>query len=222
MKILGYKLTPLMAVIHLAAISVLIWVVYDAFFNPLVFNPIQTITLMTGRAALIFLLLSFACTPAIILFGWKKAAKYSRALGLYAFLFAAVHLAIFLGLDYGFNFQLLLIEFSEKRYIIIGTAAFIILLALAITSFRYWMKRLGKNWKRLHRFVYLAVPLVVLHFAWVRKGDIFSLQGNVLLPFATGVLVAFLLILRIPAVRKRVVRWRTNLSRSLSRPQPSR
>ncbi len=63
------------------------------------------------------------------------------------------------------------------------------------------MRKLGKNWKRLHKAVYLAAPLVIIHFAWARKGDIFSLQGDVLQPFIYGLIVLVLLVVRIPAVK---------------------
>ena len=75
------------------------------------------------------------------------------------------------------------------------------------------MKRLGKNWKRLHRLVYLAGLVAVLHFAWARKGDLFSLQGDVIMPLVLGAFVLLLLTLRIAYVRKAVTEFRTRVSR---------
>jgi sulfoxide reductase heme-binding subunit YedZ len=96
----------------------------------------------------------------------------------------------------------------EKPFILIGLLAGLILLALAATSFKYWMKRLGKNWKRLHKTIYLASGLVVLHYAWAVKGSLANLSGDILRPLSMGLLVAILLVLRIPAVRRRLARAR--------------
>ena len=92
----------------------------------------------------------------------------------------------------------------EKPFIIIGLTTFVLLSALTLTSFKSWMVRLGKNWKRLHRVVYLTNLLVVLHFAWASKGDLFKLQGDIIRPLLAGVAVMLLLVLRIPSVRKRL------------------
>jgi methionine sulfoxide reductase heme-binding subunit len=127
-----------------------------------------------------------------------------RPLGLYAFLYAAIHLFIFVGVDYGFNFDFLLADIAQKRFIFVGLAAFILLIPLAFTSYRYWQKRLGKNWKRLHRLVYVAALLVVIHVAWAVKGDLFTLQGDIWKPLLAGIVLALLLISRIPGVRRRI------------------
>ncbi len=113
----------------------------------------------------------------------------------------ALHFLIFNWVDFGFDWSLLRREYLERRYVFVGLAAGVLLLALAATSFRWWMKRLGKKWKALHRLVYLAAPLVILHYAWAQKGDIFRLQGDILGPLGFGIGVAVLLILRIPPVR---------------------
>ena len=84
------------------------------------------------------------------------------------------------------------------------------------------MKRLGKRWKSLHKLVYLAAPLVVLHFAWARKGDIFRLQGDILQPLAFGVVVGLLLLARLPALRKRAVKLRGQLQKRLALASASR
>jgi sulfoxide reductase heme-binding subunit YedZ len=86
----------------------------------------------------------------------------------------------------------------------VGAAASLILLALAVTSFRYWKKRLGKGWKWLHRLVYIAVILAVVHYLLAQKGSLASLSGNILAPLAVGALVLVLLAARLPAVRGRL------------------
>ena len=168
--------------------------------NQLTANPIREITLRTGRVALVLLLLSLACTPVTILFRFTPALKLRRPLGLYAFLYAGLHLLTFVGLDYGFDFSLIVPEVLQKRFVQVGMLAFLLLLPLAITSTRGWMRRLGKNWKRLHRLVYLAAVAVVIHFVWVAKGDIRR-------PLRYSAVLVLLLLIRVPPIR-RILRGR--------------
>jgi len=98
--------------------------------------------------------------------------------------------------------DLLRADLDTKPFIWVGASALLILAALAATSFVVWKRRLGKNWKRLHRLVYVAVLLVVVHFAWARKANLATLSGDIALPLAAGVVAAILLVLRLPAVRR--------------------
>lgn len=195
------KFTPLRIAVHLIGIFPLAKMLFDFFTNNLTVNPIQDLEQRTGFAAVTILILSLSATPLRTVFNWRQPSKHRRALGLYAFMYAFLHVSIYIALDYGFNLNLLLADIFEKRYTLVGSIAFTLLLALAITSFNWWMRKLGKNWKRLHKSVYLAAPLVIIHFAWARKGDIFTLQGNVLQPFIYGIIVLLLLGLRIPPVK---------------------
>ena len=174
---------------------------FDYFVGNLSVNPIQDIEQRTGRAAVTLFVLSLMCTPFNTLFGWKELLKRRRALGLYTFMYATIHVLIFLDLDYGLSWSLIFQSIVEKPYIIFGTITFLLLIPLAITSFDIWKKRLKKNWKRLHQTVYMIAPLAVLHFAMSKKGDIFTLQGDVVRPLMYGLVVLILLILRIPRIR---------------------
>jgi sulfoxide reductase heme-binding subunit YedZ len=111
-------------------------------------------------AVLTLLLLSRACSPVAAISGWKRLTQRRKALGNYGFMYAAMHVSTFIAVDYGFDLNAILRDVGTKQYIIIGATAFLLLLPLAITSFKYWMKRLGKNWKRLHRLV-IITPLVI-------------------------------------------------------------
>jgi len=217
-----FKLSPLQILVHLLAWGLAAWLAWDAWTGNLTVNPIQAATQRTGKYALVLLVLSLACTPLNTLFGFRQALTVRRALGLYAFLFAATHFMIFIWIDYGLNLEFLLADISDKLYIFIGLTALIMLTLLAATSFKWWMKRLGKRWKSLHKLVYLAAPLVVLHFAWARKGDVFRLQGDILQPLAFGVVVALLLLARLPALRKRAVKLRGQLQKRLALVSASR
>jgi len=173
----------------------------------LTFNPIQFIEQYLGRAAINMLVLSLAVTPVVTLTGWRKLSKHTRTLGLYTFFYFSLHFLTFAVVDYGLNFREIFKLMIEKPFIIIGSTAGLILLALATTSFKYWMKRLGKRWKKLHRLVYLVGALAVLHNAMALKGSLTNLSGNIVRPLVLGALITLLLILRIPPVK----RWASSL-----------
>ena len=194
--------------VHVGALIPLAVLIWDYFNDQLTVDPIRAIILRTGKTALILLILSLACTPINTLLGFKQVLKVRRALGLYAFLYAAIHFLVFVGLDYGFDPDLLKQALVDRRYALVGFAAFLILLPLAITSTKGWMKRLGQLWKKLHQWVYLAALLVIVHFVWLVKADIRE-------PLAYGAIVVLLLIFRISRVRQVVSRIR---NRSRNRP----
>ena len=173
-------------------LAVLIW---DGVHDRLTVNPIQEISFRTGKIALTLLVLSLACTPANTLFGLRQVLPLRRPLGLYAFMYACLHLFNFVVVDYGLDADLIKQAIVEKRYVLVGFAAFLLLTPLALTSTKGWMRRLGKRWKVLHRLVYLAAPLVIVHFVWLVKADIRE-------PLLYGALVALLLLLRLPPIRR--------------------
>lgn len=196
------QLTSLQVLVHIGAWISLIWLVVLYLNDGLGVNPIQTATQRMGKTALILLVLSLACTPLNSLFGLKQLIKVRRTLGLYAFLYAAIHFALFIGVDYRFDFELLWADIRSKAFVWVGFSAGLILLVLAVTSFDWWKKQLKKNWKRLHRLVYLAGVLVIVHYAWAKKGSVTELQGDILQPILFGVLVLVLLALRLPTVKR--------------------
>jgi sulfoxide reductase heme-binding subunit YedZ len=201
MTFLKSHFRPIRWVVHIAAWIPLVVLIIDAVNNNLTFNPIQAATQRTGDTAIILLGLSLACSPLSTYAGWKDAIKLRRTLGLYAFLYAAVHFYLFIGADFGFQLQFIVPEFLQKYYLWAGLPAFVILVALAATSFRWAMRRMGKNWKRLHRYIYLGAILVVLHLALVIKGDFFRLGGDVWKPIVAAIVIGLLLIVRIPRIR---------------------
>ena len=160
-------------------------------------DPIRESILRTGRSTLVLLVLSLACTPVNTLLGLREALKARRTLGLYAFAYAALHLTIFVGVDYQFDFSLLYEAIFEKPYALAGLTAFLILVPLAITSTKGWMKRLGKTWRRIHFGIYFAVPIGVIHFVWSVKLDIRE-------PLIYGAIVAALLFLRLTPIRRAI------------------
>ncbi len=200
------KFTPFQLAVHAAALAPLALLLVAWLTDNLTVNPIQEATFRTGKTAMVLLVASLACTPANTVFGFRPALKVRRALGLYAFLYAAIHLAIFMGLDYGFDLRLVALELAEKRYILVGAAALLILLPLAVTSTKGWQRRLGKAWKTLHRWVYLAGVLVIFHYIWVQKSDIRE-------PIVWGAILGVLLLLRVPPIRRRAAGWRAAIGK---------
>jgi methionine sulfoxide reductase heme-binding subunit len=201
-----FSMSPLQAAAHIGAWILLAWLAWDYLSGGLGVDPVQALTRRTGKYALIFLVLSLTCTPLNSLFKLRQAIPARRPLGLYAFTFASLHLLTFVGLDFGFNWSFLQPEFLEKPYIWVGLSAFIILLTLALTSSRWSMRTLGKNWKKLHRLVYAAGGLAVVHFAWASKGEVLRLSGDIVQPLLFGLGFAVLMALRIPLVKERAAR----------------
>ncbi|NJM07472.1 sulfoxide reductase heme-binding subunit YedZ [Candidatus Gracilibacteria bacterium] len=189
--------------IHIAGLAPLLVLWYYWFFANLV-NPIQTLTQFSGKTGLVLLSFCLACTPLNTLLGWKWAIGLRKPLGLYAFFYAALHLLIFVVLDYGLDLALIQEAVLEKRYVLAGFAAFLLLTPLALTSTRAAMRRLGRNWKRLHWLIYPAGMLAVLHYLWLSKDPRQAL--------IFGAILATLLILRLPPLRRSIVRLRSRLS----------
>ena len=204
--------------VHATAWILLILLLWRYLSGNLTFNPIQAATQYTGKYALIFLVLSLSCTPLTTFTGSRVFISVRRVLGLYAFFFATIHLIIFTGFDYGFDRALLQEAIFQKPFVIVGATAWIILMILAATSFRWWMKFLGKNWLRIHRFVYLAAPLIALHYAWSLKGDFFRLQGDILQPLLYGIFIGFLLFVRIPPVANKIRKERKKVITEFNSP----
>jgi len=194
-------------VANIGAAVPLLWLAWDFWQGNLSVNPIADITTRTGKAALILLLLSLACTPLITLTGWRQPGTVRKSLGLWTFVYASFHLLNFVGLDYGFDLGFILQDgLPTKPYIVVGLLAFLILLPMAITSTKGWQRRLGKNWKQLHKLVYVAGVAVIVHFFWIAKA------ADDWEPALYGIILSALLILRVPTLRKRIVAWRQSVT----------
>jgi len=191
-------------VVHLGALFPLVWLVWDFTRDNLTANPIQAATFRTGKAAIVLLVLTLTVTPFYTIFGFKPILAIRRTLGLYTFLYVSIHFLIFIGVDYGFDPTLLKEALFEKPYALVGFAAALILLPLAITSTRGWMKRLGRKWKQLHRLIYLASVLAVFHFLWLIKGDTRQ-------PLLFGLVILMLFLARVPTIRRRLAGLRRSL-----------
>jgi sulfoxide reductase heme-binding subunit YedZ len=145
---------------------------YRAYTADLGVNPIETITRFTGSWALIFLLASLAVTPLRRMSGWNDLVKLRRMIGLFAFFYGGLHFATYVALDHFFDFRAIGNDIIKRPYVTAGFIAFVILVPLALTSNAAMIRRLGKRWQRLHRWVYVAAIAAAIHFYWLVKADI--------------------------------------------------
>lgn len=189
-------------VAHLLAAVPFALLMVDFFADNLTANPIQAIEQRTGYWAIVVLAASLACTPLNTLLGWRAALPLRRPLGLWGFFYAALHVTTFFWLDYGLDLGLIWVDTATKPFILLGLSTFLLLLPLAFTSTRGWMKRLGKRWKRLHQLIYLAAPLAVTHWIWSVKADYRE-------PLLVGAVIVALLALRLPAIKRTLTTLRT-------------
>jgi methionine sulfoxide reductase heme-binding subunit len=134
-------------------------------------NPVEFITHETGSWTLRLLLITLMVTPLRRLTGWSALMRLRRMLGLFAFFYACVHLSIWIGLDLFFDWTLIGDDILKRPYITVGFTAWLLLIPLAVTSTDAMMRRLGRRWAQLHRLVYLAATLGVLHFWWLTRAD---------------------------------------------------
>jgi sulfoxide reductase heme-binding subunit YedZ len=180
--------------VHVAALAPLAWLGMALARGQLGFNPIREAILRAGRYALALLVVSLACTPVYWLTRWREIRVVRKWAGLYGTFYAVLHLLIFAGWDYGFQWELIWLDVREKQFIWAGLLAVGILIPLAITSTQGAMRRMGKQWKRLHRLVYLADLLAVAHFLLLVKADLRR-------PLVWAAVVGVLLVVRVPLVR---------------------
>lgn len=158
-------------IVWLACLHWFLRLVYQGLTGHLGANPVERITHRTGQAALVLLLVGLAITP---LRRWTRMlwlVQYRRLIGLFAFFYASLHLLTYLALDQNFNPFQMAHDVLKRPFILVGTLAWLILLPLALTSTQAAIRRLGKRWTTLHRFVYLAAALGCLHFFWLEKRD---------------------------------------------------
>jgi sulfoxide reductase heme-binding subunit YedZ len=135
-------------------------------------DPAKELALLTGEWAIRFLLLALAMTPLRQLSGRVEFAQRRRMIGLFALLYASVHFLVWVVFLLGLQWGAILEEVVERPYITVGFSSFVILIALGVTSPRAMVRRLGKNWRRLHRLVYVAGVLAVVHLVWIVRTDL--------------------------------------------------
>jgi len=202
---IGYMSKYIRIIVHICALSPLLTLFWDLRSDNLSVNPIQDITFRTGKPALILLVLVLSVTPLRKWYGLHSLIQFRKMLGLYAFTYASLHFLVFVGLDYGFDIELLRSSVFKKPYVVLGFLAYLTLVPLAITSTLGWIRRLGKYWKLLHRLVYLTGILAIAHYIWAVKSDIRQ-------PLLFAVVTCVLLFARIPVFNRTVHSLREKLT----------
>ena len=149
-------------------------VIYQLIFNKLGPEPVDRIINHFGEWTLIFLLLTLSMSPLKKITKSLRWIKFRRMLGLFTFFYASIHMSSYVGLDYRFNFEPLIDDVLNKKFIFIGFSAWLLLTPLAITSSDKMVKILKKNWKKLHRLIYIISIFGVLHFIWLSKTIFFK------------------------------------------------
>jgi sulfoxide reductase heme-binding subunit YedZ len=167
-------------------------------------NPVETLSHRTGDWSLRFLLLTLAVTPLRRLTGWNGLQRFRRMLGLFAFFHVCLHFGVYLIFDQFFDLSAIIADVAKRPYITVGFAAFVLLIPLVVTSTNRMIKRLGRNWQRLHRLVYLIAILGVLHYLWLVKAD---LREPLMYAGILAVLLGYRLWWRIRVTDKNGNRW---------------
>lgn len=180
-------------VMHLLCCAPLAWLVYLTFTDGLGANPAEALLRSLGDWAIRFICLALAVTPLRQWLQWRALAQYRRMLGLYAFAYASLHWLAYVVFDMGVDWQAILADLAARPFILVGTLAWLILLVLAVTSIPALIRRIGgKRWQWLHRSVYAAAALAVLHFWWMRAG-----KNNFGEVWLYGSIIAVLLLARV-------------------------
>lgn len=181
-----------------AAIWPLLWL-YQAWADVLGPDPGKVLVDRLGLGTLVLLLITLSMTPLQKLTGWSGWIAVRRQLGLWCFAYVVLHLSGYMAFILGFDWSQLGVELRKRPYIIVGALGFLCLLALAVTSNRYSLRRLGARWKKLHRLVYVILGLGLLHMLWIVRADLkeWAVYASI---------GALLLVLRLPSVTRRIPR----------------
>lgn len=172
------RLIAAKTIVHLLCLTplaILAWQFWDVFntgSDALGADPIAEVEHRLGIWALRFLMIALAVTPLRQLTGQAMLIRFRRMLGLYAFAYATLHFAAYLGLDLRGYWLQIFEDIAKRPYITVGFTAWLLLLPLAVTSTQGWIRRLGRRWGQLHKVVYAIGVLAVLHFWWLVKSDI--------------------------------------------------
>ena len=186
------RILLLKTAIWITGLTPILWLTVSFFQRNLGVNPVEKIIHIQGRWTLVFILATMAVTPIRRLTGWNRIIQVRRLLGLFAFAYACIHFLAYAGMDQLFALSYIVEDVLDRRYITAGFAALVLMVPLAITSTKGWIRRLGKRWQRLHRLAYVAAGLGVLHYFWKVKGDTFwPLVAALALAGLFGVRVAY-------------------------------
>jgi len=150
----------------------LLWLLLDIILDNLGGNAVQAVHIRLGDWSLRFLCVVLAITPIQTMTNWRGMSEYRRMFGLFTFIYATLHLLAYLVLDHYLVWSIIATDILESSYIWFGIAAYLIILALAVTTPKWVVKLMGKDWKKLHRFIYFAAGAAIMHYFWQLKGNL--------------------------------------------------
>jgi sulfoxide reductase heme-binding subunit YedZ len=179
------------ALVFASGLLPLVFLGFRALNGRLTANPVEFLQHFTGDWTLRFLIITLAITPLRKLLNLPELIRFRRMLGLFGFFYVCLHFLTYIGPDQAFNLAGMWKDVEKRRYITVGFAGFVLLIPLAITSTKGWIRRLGgKRWQTLHRAVYISAICGVIHYYWLVKSDVRK-------PVFYGVLVGALLLWRL-------------------------
>jgi sulfoxide reductase heme-binding subunit YedZ len=156
-------------VVFVAALAPAFGLVYALFTGGLGVNPAETLQLSTGLWTFRFLLATLAITPVRRITGWNRIIQFRRMLGLFTFFYATLHVLTWIVLDHYFAWDEAVADIVKRPFITAGMVAFTLMIPLALTSTKGWIRRLGRRWQLLHRLIYVSGIAAALHFIWKGK-----------------------------------------------------
>ena len=166
------SLPVLKCLVFVSALCPLVWLIYELQVGALEPDPAKALVLELGIWAYRFLLLALCVTPLRQLTGWAPLMRLRRMVGLFAFFYGFLHLISYLWFLLGWRFSELWQDVLERRYITVGFLGFVILLLMAVTSFKALQRKMGRRWVQLHSLVYVAGVAVAVHFYWLSRINI--------------------------------------------------
>jgi len=195
------KLRVIKVLIFFAGLIPLARLAWKAFHQGLGANPVEVITHSTGDWTLILILTTLSITPLRKLTKQYWLIGVRRMIGLFAFFYVCLHFTTYIWLDKFFDWHEMIKDIVKRPFITVGFTAFLLLIPLAITSTRGWIRRLGKNWQRLHRLIYVAAIAGVIHYIWLVKAD---LRKPLQYAFVLGVLLLYRIAVWLVELRKKL------------------
>lgn len=184
------QINKLWSVTIIACLIPLILLFNDVVFDNLGANPIRALHIRLGDWSLRFLYLTLAITPIQVITEWRGMTSYRQLFGLFAFFYATLHMLVYILVDHALEWRVIGTDILESAYIWFGVLAYVIVFLLALTSSNWTKKLLGKNWKKLHRFIYMAAVAAIIHY-------FMQLKANLAEPLLYSIIVLLLLSFRV-------------------------
>jgi len=175
-------------VVFVLALGPFLYLVFRTLTGRLSANPVEDIELTTGIWTFRFLIVTLAVTPLRRVTGWNQAIQYRRMLGLFAFFYGTLHFLTYLTFDLVFSLAAMVKDVAKRPFILMGFVAFVVMIPLALTSTKGWIRRLGRRWQMLHRLIYVSGVAAAIHYLWKVKVVIGS---PVYYAIVVGILLGF-------------------------------